>query len=451
MKLLEIYNLSKRYCREPKLAYKYAARDILRETACKDQNDFLRPGEFWALRDIHLQVAPGEVVGVIGHNGAGKSTLINVAAGILRPTIGAVFVNTPRVVVMDYQGGLSPVQTGRENIINQFSLHGMDGRRIAEEMESVIAYSDLGSFIDAPVGTYSLGMKVRLAFSIYSHLRPDLFLVDEALNGGDLKFRMKFQRFLNDYISKGGAILLASHDLFTIQSLCHRCILMDYGQIKAEGTPEEIISRYAELAGERESAEWKEMNAPVLSPTAPTVEDDPVAEGISEETGGEIDEASGSKQAETGAEAVLNLVTFDSVEITGPDGGDLTPSGPVDIRVVVTSREDVPSVLWGIEIGTGGLFPIASLAGGYGPPEYSLRKGRNEFRCRIERLPLLPGKHQAAMAFTTRESAIILGFKGYQDAPITFEIKPVTDRAINMALFRKNLVHIPVEWKARID
>ena len=449
MNLLEIVNLSKCYCRDPQLARKYAAQNILRETAWMNQRDTLRPGEFWALQEVNLTVAAGEVVGVIGHNGAGKSTLINIAAGILRPTMGAIFLHTPRVVVMDHQGGLAPVQTGRENIVNQLALYGLDQAKIAATMEDVIAYSDIGEFIDAPVGTFSLGMKLRLAFSIYSRLKPDLFIVDEALNGGDLKFSMKFRRFLVDYIAQGGAILLASHDLYTVQSLCHRCVLMDYGRVKAIGTPEQIIPQYAALAGARESEEWKAVNPPPMMEQTSgkdVKEWDATSGEAMMKDEAETQRVSGFKQTETGLGGVLDVVRFESLQITAPDGEAPQPGGPAEIRVVVHATEATDSVLWSVELGVGGVFPVASLVGGYGEVTYSLKEGCNEFRCRIDSLPLLPGIHQAASAFTTRDGGVVLGLKGYQDAPVPFEVKGESDKAMNMALHRRNLMYIPVSW-----
>ena len=249
--LLDIERLSKRYCRDPKRAAAYAMLDVWGDLRGSKERDALRPGEFWAVRDVNVQVAAGEVVGLIGHNGAGKSTLINLAAGVLRPTVGKITLRTPRVVLMDYQSGLSLVLSGRENIGNLLSLHGMSEPEIAEVLGRVVAYSELGDFVDAPVGTYSLGMKVRLAFAIYSQLKPDLILVDEALSGGDIRFRNKFQRFLATHVAAGGSILLASHDLFTVQNLCHRCVLMDHGVVHTVGGPQEDHSCLYE-AGRRE-------------------------------------------------------------------------------------------------------------------------------------------------------------------------------------------------------
>ena len=429
---LEVNNLSKRFCQNPKLSMKYATQDLMGDLACSDDRNRLRPGEFWAIRNVDLRVAEGEVVGIIGHNGAGKSTLINLVSGILRPTVGEVVIHTDKIALMDYQGGLNPVQTGLENVGNQLSLHGFDEHRIAELMDDIIAYSDLGDFIHAPVGTYSLGMKVRLAFSIYTRLKPDLFIVDEALNGGDLKFRMKFQRFLNEYIAQGGSILLASHDMFTVQTLCHRCILMERGQIHAVGTPDEIIHEYMSLAGAKNS---DAMPAPTLPDAF-----DPL-------TDGNENEASADTRTEPAPTGFLDVVTIESMEITGPDSGELIPGGAANIRIVCHSREEVSPILWGMEFGAAGIFPIASPGTGYGETICCLKRGRNEFRCEILSLPLLPGVYQMAVSFINRPDGVVLGFKGYIDSPFKFEVKSVTDQSQNIALHRKSFVHMPIRWE----
>jgi lipopolysaccharide transport system ATP-binding protein len=418
--LLEVQSLSKRFCRDPRLAVGYAMRDIFNDLRARPGRDYLRPGEFWAVHNVDLHVEAGEVLGIIGHNGAGKSTLINLLAGILRPTVGTVTLYTDRVILMDHQGGMSPYQTGRENVGNQLSLYGMEKDNIDACLDEVIAYSDLGDFIDAPVGTYSLGMRVRLAFAIYSRLKPDLFIVDEALNGGDLKFRMKFQRFLNDYIEGGGSILLASHDLFTIQSMCRRCVLMEGGEVHSIGEPEKIVYSYAELADE------KLNDMLTIEPRAG---------------------ASAEDKRTLPASEVLELVEFESVEISSPDGGPLVPSGPAIIRIACNSLEAVSRVVIGLEFGVNGVFPVATITGGYGDGGCGLAEGANEFSCCIDSLPLLPGNHLLCVGIVKRDGGALLGFKGYEDAPVRFEVVGKPDQAMNMSLFRKNLVYIPSRWR----
>ena len=207
-------------------------------------SSLIREDEFWAIRDVSFSVHRGEVLGVIGHNGAGKSTLINLIAGLIRPTTGRISLHVNRVALMDHGGGLNSSLSGRENLRNQLSLHGCPSVMIPTKEEAIIEFAEIGAFIDAPVGTYSLGMRQRLAFSIFTQLDPDLFIVDEALNGGDLRFRQKFALFLKEYVGRGGSILLCSHELHAIQMLCPRSILLDHGKLISCGNTTEVIDEY---------------------------------------------------------------------------------------------------------------------------------------------------------------------------------------------------------------
>ena len=410
--LLTTENLSKRYCRDPRRAAAYAMRDVWRDLQGLAPKDALRPGEFWAVRDVNLQVARGEVVGLIGHNGAGKSTLINLTSGVLRPTLGKISLYTDRIVTMDHQSGLSPVQTGRENIGNQLALYGMSTPEIDAAMEAVIDYSELGEFTDAPVGSYSLGMKARLALAIYSQLKPDLFIVDEALSGGDIRFRNKFARFLKGHIDSGGSILMASHDIYTVQSMCDRCVVMDRGETLMSGSPQEAIRAYTTLSHERDRKSLE--SKPLVS--------------------------------KADHHPSTDLVRIESVEVIGADGTQIYPGDPVEIRIVCDSHETTEAVLCSVEIGSRGIFPVAANIGGFDGDDYRMTPGRNEFCCRIDSFPLASGVYQLCVSLVTRDSGIVLGWKGYQDAGVIFEVHSRPAPETNLAAYRNSIVHLCASW-----
>ncbi|BDI31149.1 ABC transporter ATP-binding protein [Capsulimonas corticalis] len=415
--LLEIDHLSKRYCRDPRRAAAYAMRDIWSDICGRAPGDALRPGEFWAVRDVNMQVARGEVVGLIGHNGAGKSTLINLVSGVLRPTLGSISLYTDLVVTMDHQSGLSPVQTGRENIGSQLSLHGMSALDIDAAIEAVVGYSELGEFADAPVGSYSLGMRARLAFAIYSQLKPDLFIVDEALSGGDLRFRNKFARFLKNHIDAGGSILMASHDIYTIQSMCDRCVVMDRGEAIISGTTPEALHAYTALAHERDRKSLEDKAS------APTTDDRSCDE----------------------------LVRIESIEVIGADGDRIYPGDPVEIRIVCDSSETTEAVLCSVEIGSRGIFPVATHIGGFADSGYRMTPGRNEFLCRIDPFPLASGIYHLCVSVVTRDSGIVLGWKGYQDAGVIFEVHGHSDPQGNLMAYRNGIVHLSANWAQMVN
>jgi lipopolysaccharide transport system ATP-binding protein len=422
--LLEATGLSKRFCRYPKFAFRYATADLWRELRGKSPGNGLRAGEFWALRDVDLRLEAGEVLGVIGHNGAGKSTLINLAAGLMLPTRGRIELHTNRVALMDNNGGLNMVETGRENIAAQLALHGCPGRRIHDEMEAVIEFAELGEFIDASVGTYSLGMRLRLTFSIYTRLKPDLFIVDEALSGGDLRFRQKFQKYLREYIDEGGSILLCSHDLFMIQLLCRQCVLLDKGQVCRIGDTEEVVTEYQQMMdmearAKQEAPQEVATEAPIEALQVPI---------------------------EARTEPLGDIATIEGIRISAPDGGEIVPGGPVEIEIACHSPEPVAQVIWGLEIGRGDLFPMASFGAGAGTQKYPLKSGHNTLRCRIDRFPFLPGRYEVRASVVDQETGALLASKGYENVAATLEVKGRPSLEINGAVFRNSFVYIPAEW-----
>lgn len=421
--LFETRQLSKRFCRDPKLSLRYTIEDIFWEFRRKSQGEnHLRQSEFWSVYDVNLQLKAGEVLGLIGHNGAGKSTLINLITGVLRPTLGEVIWYTNQVVMMDTQSGLNPVQTGRENIYNKLSMYGVSEQKIKKNIHGVIDYSGVESFIDAPVGTYSLGMRLRLAFSIYTQLQPNVFIIDEALGGGDIRFQQKFQTYLRDYIKNGGAILLVSHSMFQIQSLCHRVVLLHQGQVHESGKPDEIIHAYNELMNIKENS---------LSPVTLTTETEQSSESTNENLI--------SKEK-------FGSVEIEQVQVIALDGEEITPGSKVQFRIICNSQIDNSPIIIGCSLGQGELFPMAIMSGKYGENYYQLKKGRNEFCFLVHQLPLLPGKYQIRVTIVEKGSYDLICIKGYGEMPYSFEVKGYNDTELNFSRAYKCLFHIPVEW-----
>lgn len=422
--LLETKQLSKRFCRDPKLSLRYTIEDIFWEFRRKSEGENrLRTGEFWSVYDVNLQLRAGEVLGLIGHNGAGKSTLINLIMGILRPTLGQVRWYTNRVVMIDTQAGLNSFQTGRENIYNLLSRYGVGEYLIKNKIDDIIDYSGIQTFIDAPVGTYSTGMRLRLAFSIYTQLQPDVFIIDEALGGGDIRFQQRFQNYLRDYIKNGGSILVVSHEMYQIQSLCHRVILFDRGKIYDTGEPNEIIYTYSELMQVKENdSNSSSSTIQIDQPTKPTDED----------------LIPGEK---------FGLVEIEEVEVTAVDGKEIIPGSKVKFQMTCNSQLDDYPVIVHFSVGKDELFPMAMMNGKYGEEYYQLQKGKNQFCCFVDKIPLLPGKYQLKVAIVENGNYDILGIKGYQDQPFYFEVKGYNDLELNFARSYKYLFHIPTEWE----
>jgi lipopolysaccharide transport system ATP-binding protein len=205
-----------------------------------------------ALCDISLTVPRGRTVGLVGRNGSGKSTLLKLVTGIYRPTKGSVEVNGRISALLELGAGFHPDFSGRENITVNGIILGMSRREIRDRMEEIIAFSELGDFIDEPVRTYSSGMYARLAFSVATHVDPDLLIIDEILAVGDEHFSRKSTAKMEEFRRAGKTILLVTHDLGSLESHCDEAAWLDGGVLKAYGDPAFVVSEYRKAVAESE-------------------------------------------------------------------------------------------------------------------------------------------------------------------------------------------------------
>ena len=212
-----------------------------------DLAGFRELDECRAVDEVSLEVAEGEVVGILGRNGAGKSTLLKVIAGVMPPTYGNVSVNGRVSSILELGTGFQAEYTGRENVYMGGLCLGMSKGEIAAKFEEIVKFSELEEVIDQPFRTYSSGMKARLTFSTAISRDPDVLIVDEALGVGDAKFQTKCFRKILSFKESGKSILLVSHDISTISGFCDRAILLEKGHVWEEGIPREICKAYQRL------------------------------------------------------------------------------------------------------------------------------------------------------------------------------------------------------------
>ncbi len=201
--------------------------------------------EFWALKDVSFEVKKGETVGIIGRNGSGKSTLLQIICGTLSPTGGIVETRGRIAALLELGSGFNPEFTGRENVYMNASVLGLSNEEIDARFNDIVAFADIGDFIDQPVKTYSSGMMVRLAFAVIAHVDADILVVDEALAVGDAFFTQKCMRFLHSFM-KNGTVLFVSHDTGSIKNLCNYAVWLEKGQVIQEGAPKEVCELYLE-------------------------------------------------------------------------------------------------------------------------------------------------------------------------------------------------------------
>jgi len=223
--------------------------------------------DFWALRDINVEVQPGEVVGIVGRNGAGKSTLLKVLSRITEPTTGRIRLRGRVASLLEVGTGFHPELTGRENIFLNGAILGMSRVEIKSKFDEIVAFAGVEKFLDTPVKHYSSGMYVRLAFAVAAHLEPEILVIDEVLAVGDVEFQKKCLGKMEEVAKgHGRTILFVSHNMSAVRSLCSRAILLVDGKLIADDNVDNVIESYLAAGAETELS-WKRPTS--ASPSTP--------------------------------------------------------------------------------------------------------------------------------------------------------------------------------------
>lgn len=213
------------------------------------------------LEDISFEIAPGQIVGVIGRNGAGKSTLAKTIMGVTLPDRGEISASGRITGLLELGTGFNPTLTGRENIIFNASLIGLEPEEIAARSDAIIAFAELEAAIDEPLRTFSSGMVMRLAFAIAMHADPACFVIDEALSVGDIRFQQKGMARIRAFTAGGGSILFISHDLQAVRALCHQVIVLEGGRMITIDRPEPAINAYYRIIAPEQAGRGDEESA----------------------------------------------------------------------------------------------------------------------------------------------------------------------------------------------
>lgn len=287
--------------------------------------------DFWALRDVNLDIERGTTFSILGENGAGKSTLLQLIAGILRPTSGSVEVNGRVSALLELGSGFNPEFTGRENVFLNGAILGLSNKEIERRYPSIVDFAEIGDFIRQPVKTYSSGMVVRLAFAVAINVDPEILLVDEALAVGDIYFRQRCMRKIHEMHRAGVTIIFVTHNVADVKSLATRTLWMAKGRIVEIGEPDRVVSHYqaamvnkdteylrqhaaaeAEMAGESYS-----IRAPMVVEKIPNID----------------------FRYGTGRAKVLGIAALNT---RGEQLGLLPPGQPIIVRISVKAEQDTP-------------------------------------------------------------------------------------------------------------
>jgi len=262
--VIRIEHVSKRFVIRKEKSLKERVVNFGRSNLHKD--------DFWALRDVHLEISTGSTVGLIGPNGSGKSTLLKMISGILQPTVGSVHLRGHLAALLELGAGFHPDLTGRENVYLNASILGLSKKQTARHFDAMVEFSGIEPFIDTQVKFYSSGMYVRLAFAVAVHVDPDVLLVDEVLAVGDEQFQRKCLERIRAFQHEGRTIVLVTHGLDQVAEFCDRAVVLEHGRVAADGTPRDALKVLradfeSTRQGEVERAE-KAGKEPVARPRA---------------------------------------------------------------------------------------------------------------------------------------------------------------------------------------
>ncbi len=243
-----VEHLSKKFCRDLKRSLWYGIQGIGSEFIPPFRhNKLLRKDEFWALNDISFELRRGECLGIIGPNGSGKSTLLKILNGLNKPDMGRVTIRGRVGALIELGTGFSPVLTGRENLYINATILGLSKHEIDGLFDEIVAFAEIGDFIDMPLQNYSSGMKVRLGFAVAANLRPDILIIDEVLAVGDVGFRMKCYKHLRQLLDDGTSVIFVSHSVNHLSRITERVIVLNHGRNVHDGDLAKGIGIYEHL------------------------------------------------------------------------------------------------------------------------------------------------------------------------------------------------------------
>ena len=320
--------------------------------------------DVWALRDVSLQVAPGDAVGLVGRNGSGKTTLLRLISQIVKPTSGRIATGGRVASLLELGAGFHADFTGRENVFLNGSIHGLSRARVREAMDEIVAFAELEEFIDLPVRTYSSGMYMRLGFSVAAHIEADVLLLDEVFAVGDEQFQRKCFGKIAEFKGRGGTIIFVSHDAQAVERLCDRAVLLRQGSVAFDGSTPEAI------------AEYRRLLAADVSP-------DELEGGLKEWGSGEARIASATLLDDDGDERV-----------------QFAAGEPLTVRLVVQADDSVAPPVVSLELRDDGGLALGSVTQDTGELGWHQGSGERELRFRLERLPLADGRFHLRLALS---------------------------------------------------
>jgi lipopolysaccharide transport system ATP-binding protein len=390
--VLKVEHVSKKFCPQLQRSILYGITDIGRNMLGMGTNsERLRKGEFWAVEDVSFELRRGESLGLIGPNGSGKSTLLKMLNGIYMPDKGRIEIKGKVGALIEIGAGFHPMLTGRENIYVNGAILGMSKKEIDQKFEAIVDFADIGSFINAPVKTYSSGMYIRLGFAIAVHSEPDILLVDEVLAVGDIAFRNKCYQRMNEIKQNSNiSIVFVSHDLYSLEKFCQTGVLIAAGKLKARGKIHQVIGEYQTV-----------INQQLEILTSKGMTPEPVGTGEIKITGATILTEDGTEQNAFRYHDTLRL------------------------RIQYETKKTIDSPQFWVAIWRYDGELVSVFSPYLNGMEIKSVAGSGVIECRIEKIPLLTNLYYANVGIYDKTGAIIYDFwYGNVKRQLSFSILP---------------------------
>jgi homopolymeric O-antigen transport system ATP-binding protein len=389
-----------------------AAPDLLRRMWRRPRGDTNEP--LWALRDVSFEVERGQTLGVIGPNGAGKTTLLKLLSKVTYPTGGSIDVNGRLSSLIELGAGFHPELTGRENIYLYGSILGIGRRRMAANFDRIVAFSELEKFIDTPIKRYSSGMFVRLGFAVAIHVEPDVLLVDEVLAVGDMAFQRKCLDKIEEIRSRGTSVVLVSHNLRMVESLCGRALWLQEGRIRESGDAASVVAGYTNAVNQA------------------------IRDGA----------ADSNPTTERRGSGEIRFTTVRMVDARGnePDSFRLSDPLIVEMRYRTRRRIDNPSFDVAVYANNGARVCTATtrLSG------YTLASldGEGVVRCRFDSPPFSPGGYTVTVAIFDQDDVTMLD-QWHHAAAFCVATEQIGNARWQLQQEEHGVVYLPAKWEHR--
>ena len=342
--------------------------------------------EFWALRDVSLEIEQGSMYALVGHNGCGKSTLLRCIAGIYRPTEGHVEVAGRISTLLELGAGFHPDLTGRENVYMNATILGMNRKQIDRSFDDIVDFAGVGEFIDSPVKIYSTGMFVRLGFSVAVHVQPEILIIDEVIAVGDEEFQRKCFDHLYTLRKQGVTVVVVTHGMATVQTMCDRAIWLDHGVVQLEGDAPKVAQAYLRSVNQAEAEHSTQPITPV------SIDEGVVAEPEPEPDTGIAAEGEHWGSGELRITAVVFLAADDSPLGVMPGGGQLR------VRIDYESSEPIDNPTFGLAMHHEGGVHVTGTNTRLSNIRTGVVEGAGSVEYVTEHLPLLPGTYLVSVA-----------------------------------------------------